>query len=769
MKKSTLCLAIGLAFPLFTSTAQAQGIATEAQLKPVEVGGTRQALDPNLPNSSASKTAEQLTEQNVFNPEDAFVYQPSTTIRKRYIGDRNGVVGGRSFGTLQTGRALVYLDGYLISSFLGRFDAPRWHMVNPEAIERVDSLYGPYSAIYPGNSIGTTMAITERKPKQFEGSIQVQAFRQPFSQYGSGDTYDGNQVTARLASRLDSGLWYSLGYNRQNVSGQPMSYATVSRQANGSFPAVTGTTTPVTGIVYDTDPQGRQRAVLGAYSIDHTTQDTYKARIGYQISPTLEIDALVSYWVSDSETNSFSLLKNAAGQPVWGGLVSDAATPANRFNLGVTLSPTLRHEENRQTGITLKTKHATGWNGSAVATRYAILSDVSRTSTTSGDPAVTALGGAGQATLRDGTGWNTFELQATYTPVKGDWGNGNHALVFGLHRNAYTLSNQIFNSPDWRAGQGGLAQSYSGNTEVMAWYAQDAWRLSQDVVATVGVRQERFQTADGRQYDASLPTSTVNYASKTIHATSPKLSLAWATPADWLLRASYGKGVRFANVDELYNAPKSGTTLRFSDPNLAPEKSNSVEFTAEKDWGIHALRATLFRDDVRDTITSQSDVTVLPTITRISNVDRIITNGIELVWQARDWLLRGLNLGANGTWVDAKVVENSRDPASVGKTWTRVPKHRIELQASYLPNAHWLFAAGYRFEGRAFNTTDNSDINPDVFGGVSRVSRLDVKVGYTLDKHWDFNVGIDNLNNNKAYQAHPYPQRTFYAGLRYKL
>jgi iron complex outermembrane receptor protein len=100
---------------------------------------------------------------------------------------------------------LVYVDGYLISTFMGRFDAPRWYMVNNEAIERVDALYGPYSAIYPGNSIGTTISITERKPQGLEASASLKYNRQSFSEYGTSDAYEGTMASARLASKLDAG------------------------------------------------------------------------------------------------------------------------------------------------------------------------------------------------------------------------------------------------------------------------------------------------------------------------------------------------------------------------------------------------------------------------------------------------------------------------------------------------------------------------------------------------------------------------------------
>jgi hypothetical protein len=68
----------------------------------------------------------------------------------------------------------------------------------------------------------------------------------------------------------------------------------------------------------------------------------------------------------------------------------------------------------RQLGATWKTKHAKGWNASVVATDYVIQSDAARQANLA--QPLADLGGAGTVTRRDGTGWNTFEVQSTYTP-----------------------------------------------------------------------------------------------------------------------------------------------------------------------------------------------------------------------------------------------------------------------------------------------------------------------------------------------------------------
>ena len=778
------CLgAAALAAAAFVHPAHAQGVATEQQLAPVLVSGNgvRSGLAADVPSNSASKTAEDLREQNLFNPEDALKYVPNTSIRKRYIGDRNSMIGGRSFGTLQPSRGLAYVDGYLISNFLGRFDGPRWNMITPEAIARVDVLYGPFSAIYPGNSIGTTVVTTEREPRGFEASARITGYRQRFELYDDAADYDGHQLSAFVGSRLDSGLWYSLSANRQNSTSQPMNYYTVSADAAGVFPAVTGTAVPVTGIRYDEDPKGRRRAVFGASggAIDHTVQDTLKLKLGYEFTPELVASAMLGGWTNDTRNSNRSFLRDASGATLWSGRVTDGV---NTFNIPLSaFAPSNRDEMHRHGGITLKTKYATGWNGSIVYSNYRIVSDIARQANLPEDQAVN--GGAGSWTRRDGTGWNTFEVQAAYRPSEGDFTDGRHALTLGAHRNAYLLDSPTSNASDWRSTETTLAQRYRGRTEVTALYAQDAWRLREDLVLTLGLRHERFVTRDGEQLlrvasctaaagvdcvdngDGSF-NRVLAYPQRRLSGSSPKASISWHAEEDLLLKASFGRGVRFPNVEELYNGTFTASAQTQSDPNLKAERSDALELSAEKDWEQHRLRVSVFHDAVRDAILRQSDTTVTPSVTRVSNVDRVKTSGLEIVWQTQDWLLRGLSLDANAAFAHSKVTANAADPASVGKYWLRVPKLRANLLATYRPTRQWMGSLGIRHSGRAYNDTYNLDVQPDVYGGVSSFTFVDLRGSYKLTPQVELALGVDNLADSRGFQAHPYPGRTVFTELR---
>ena len=115
----------------------------------------------------ARQTSEGITRQkieqtiNVVDTADAIKYLPSLSMRKRNYGDNQAVLATRSWGISSSARTLIYADDILLSTLIGNNNtngAPRWGMVAPDEIERIDFLYGPFSAMYPGNSIRRRVA-----------------------------------------------------------------------------------------------------------------------------------------------------------------------------------------------------------------------------------------------------------------------------------------------------------------------------------------------------------------------------------------------------------------------------------------------------------------------------------------------------------------------------------------------------------------------------------------------------------------------------------
>jgi iron complex outermembrane receptor protein len=735
---------------LFVGYSHAQGVATEKTLEPVIVTGSRAPLDPNLPTTTASKTADQLREQNFVNVEDALKYMPDMTIRKRYIGDRNSLIGGRSFSELQAPRALVYADGYLLSQFLGQFNAPRWNVVAPEELARVDVLYGPFSALYPGNSIGTTVVMSTRQPQKFEGSARVQYFSQQLDDAGFSGTYNGHQESVWLGNKV--GDWsYSIAANRLQNKSHPMQYVTLQTPSTSA-----GSATPVTGAVAGLDPTGKPLYFAGpnGTALEDNTQEQFKIKLGYDFSPTLYGETLYTYWRNDAKRTGASILRDPGGNPVYSGLVSINGArhniPANSF------SPQNVEEGHGMWGLKLTTRNKKGWNASAVATIYDIRTDLTRSSTT---PPPSALsGGAGTYADNSGTGWKTLDLQSTYTPTSDEA----HALAFGYHHNRYDLQNRTFNSNDWlNGGPTSKVSGFFGNTALQALFAQDTWKLSPQWLLTAGARYEQWKAFDGRRDTAA---ASAGYADRTASAWSPKASLSYLPGDNWLFKASVGKGVRFPTVSELFQGSVAGNTIVNNNPNLKPERSYAKELTAEREYAAGdttgTVRASLFEDDVLDTILSQTNILVFPNVTNIQNIDRVRTRGIELFATANDLAVKGFDLTGSLTFAHSTILENTNNPTLVGNTWVRVPRVRANLLGTYRANERWTTSLGVRHSGRMYSNLDNSDVNPNTFGGTSTYTVWDAKATYRIAKNIDASLGIDNLSDKKYYVYHPYPGRT---------
>src|SRR4051812_45323371 len=181
------------------SMANAQTASSATTLPEVAVSVPPTVVQKyQLPATSESVTAGQMADTiNVMNTEDALKYLPSLLVRKRNFGDQQAPLATRTSGLGQSARSLIYADGVLLSALIGNNNgtaSPRWALVAPEEIERIDVIYGPFAAAYPGNSMGAVVDIMTRMPQNFEGDVKVQGALQNYSLYGTSGTYPSGQV-----------------------------------------------------------------------------------------------------------------------------------------------------------------------------------------------------------------------------------------------------------------------------------------------------------------------------------------------------------------------------------------------------------------------------------------------------------------------------------------------------------------------------------------------------------------------------------------------
>lgn len=724
----------------------------------VIAGNHPTSLPTQIPTTIEGITRAQIEDQvNASDAEDALKYLPSLLVRKRYIGDYNhAVLSTRASGTGNSARSAVFADGVLLSNYLGNGAtfAPRWGMVAPEEIERVDVLYGPFSAAYGGNSVGAVVDYVTRMPKQFEAHARVGYVRQPFDLYNTHMTSTARQASMSLGNRFGAWSWF-ISVNRTDSDGQPQSYTTRAVSAGKTG----GAGVPVTGAVIAKDRTDRDQYVLGTATQYSTVQDHAKIKLAYDFSPTVRASYSLGWWQNDSRGSPNTYLRDGAGNPVFNGSVlidgRSFTLAASDFN---SSKEELRHLMH---GLTVKSNTKGVFDWEVAASLYDYSKDVLRAPTTARPAAAT--GGAGRIVDQGGTGWNTLSLKGVYRP---GGMRGAHIFDFGYQRAAYKLSTIERATTDWLNGEPGARnQSFSGRTSIDSLYVQDTWKLSQDWKTVLGARFEHWEGRDGETANA---TTVVRHPERSDNFVSPKAALAYQANEDWTLKASTGRAVRMPTVSELYQGGINNTGVLVNyNPDLKPERSWTTELSAERLVGNSALRITAFFERNSDALYSQTNVLVTPNVTNVQNVDLIRTHGLETAWSNENVLVEGLDMQASLTWTDSKIKRNANFPASVGKWQPRIPEWRASAVATYRVNDKLTATLAARYSGKQYSTLDNSDINGFAYTAASKYFTVDARVRYRFDKHWSAAVGIDNANNYKYWNYHPYPQRSYSVEVKY--
>ena len=725
------------------------------------------SLPTQIPTTMETVIAPQVAETiNATDSEDALKYLPSLSVRKRFAGDYNhAVIASRASGSQNAARSAVYADGMLLSNFVGndKFFAPRWGMVAPEEIERVDVMYGPFSAAYPGNSVGAVVDYTTRMPTQFEAHLKVGGFRQQFDQYNTHDRMGGGNASASLGSKV--GDWsYWIHMSQLDVTSQPMMFVTASPVATQAG------ATPVSGVVKATDVYGNPVGILGTTTQYRTQQDHAKLKIAYDATSTMRATYTLGYWQNKSDGNPTSYLTNTTGAPVYVGAANAVTQDGQSYSLkNAAFNASRESLIHYMHGLSLQTHTQAQWDWAVLASLYDYRQDLNRSSPSNSANALYTGTIPGTLTDYGGTGWNNVAFKGTWRP---QGLHGAHIVDFGFQLDNYRMQVAKSNTTTagWETAQasGQPVSQSAGTSHLQSLYGQDAWKFAPLWKAVWGLRAEQWGTDNGLAYAASNPS--VQYGKRVEHYLSPKAAISHLWSNDMVFKASTGRAVRMPTVHEMYGSTTAATNVIYANnPNLKPEQSQTTEFTAEKDLGHGLLRVTAFFEGTRDAIVSQSSmVSGSSTVTtNVQNIGRIKSQGLELAYSGNNVWLRGLDFSSSATYVDSRIKENAAAPDTLDKQQIRVPFWRANALANY----HWSdklsTSLGARYAGHQFGQLNNSDINGFAMTGNSRFFVVDARVFYKIDKQWSVAGGIDNLNNYTYWNYHPYPMRTYHAEMRW--
>jgi len=760
--------ALAVAVPLGLLAQNAP--APVKELGVVTITGERPtSLPTQIPTTTESITREQIERSiNATDSEDALKYLPSLLVRKRYIGDYNhAILSSRASGTGNSARSAVYADGILLSNYLGNGVGglsfpPRWGLVTPEEIERVEVMYGPFSAAYPGNSVGAVVDYVTRMPTRLEGHASMGYVLQPFRLYATDQTFRAWQTSASLGSQAGDWSWW-FNVNRTDSEGQPLTFARRFLNTTSSTPG-----TPVTGAVADRDPTNAPIYVIAAQTQYHTIQDHAKLKLAYDITPVLRAAYVFGWWQNTSTNRPTSYLRDAGGAPVTSGPISINGVnfaPLTGADLPLT-DESLTHTMH---GVSLKSHTQGTWDWELGASLYDYGRDSKRQNALANTPPGADAGGPGTIADGSGTGWNTLAARGIWRP---DGVKGAHIVDFGVQQDSYQL-NYVTSTiaGNWLSDSGdALVSNVGGKTQLQSLWAQDAWRFAPRWKTVLGLRAEHWIAETGRTRIA--PAVNTDWPQRTEDHVSPKAAVSWQWMEDTVLKASLGRAVRFPTVAELYGATSTVNAQFINDPNLRPEKSWTGELSAEKDLGTGLLRLTFFAEDTRDALYSQTtfDVVANRNVSRVSNVDRIGTQGLELAYSGEDVAIKGLDFSGGLTYAHSVIKENtgfvSVPGDTVGKRQPNIPRWRANGLLAYRWSPAWSTSVGARYSSDQFRTLDNSDVNGFTYMGVSRYFVVDLRAQWRMTKQLTASFGIDNVNNDKYWNFHPYPQRSYVAELK---
>jgi len=700
---------------------------------------------------SISLDEKQFDAVNAVNVEDLIKYAPDFFVRTRFIGDNNAVPGFRGTHSTQSARALVMVDGFTVSNFLGNSFAfpPAWGVVSPSEVRQFDVVYGPYSARYPGNSMGGVVNITTRAPERTEAFGTVQGFIQPYRQYRTQESLWGGSAEVGFGFRQKDGPFsMRISGRRLENNAQPMQFYQLAPAIPGS-PA-----TPISGGAIDPGLIIRT-PVAGDYATGHTRQDQARAQLRFD-SGDVHVEALFTYWWNvERQLDPRTYLRDASGRPFYGSAVNGGRVlldgvayllnPANSFNLG----------------IAAKDEWLGGLRIGAPLFGFVINANLStvqfdRQTMRRSNGYLPGIGdGPGLLIEQGPTGWYTLDLNATRTI-------GAHAIAFGINANRYRTDQALYGTGRWReaAGRNFVNRTF-GKSRMIGLFAEDEIGLGDGLTVTPGLRADFWRAYDGGLIGARGST---RYAPRRDHSVDPKLSARWAFAPDWAAELSLATATRFPTVGELYQGTLNGDgsfNPDSFDPALKPERSRDANLLLRHRFGPAAITGSIFYQYVRNTIFNylgfnQNGVSNLT----FKNIDATRQYGTELIVEAQDWPIEGLDLDANAAWIDAITVKNRADPASQGVQFPRIPRWRINANLRYRIDQATDLSLGGRYASRP-----NSDIDGvqrgDTYGYTSELLQIDAKITHRIGAGLRISGGVNNLTNDKAWVFHPYPQRTF--------
>ena len=570
---------------------------------------------------------------------------------------------------------------------------------------------------------------------------------------------------ARQPRAARSSWW--LNVNRLDSDAQPLVLRDqAARHGDGRRAG-----TPVTGAVADATRATGPGACSARRTQTHTVQDHAKLKLAYDFTPTLRASYTFGLWRNDADRDVETLPARRRRQrrvQRRGGSTSTAArytlaADRLRAQTAATGAPDARP-------VAQDAHAAAPWTGKRRASLYDYARDIVRSPRCRCRGA--NAGGAGRITDQDGTGWNTLALKGIWRPQAP---SGAHLVDFGVQRDALQAAHAGLRHAglDRRRAGGALLGASSGNTALTSLWAQDAWRFAPRWQRRARrCALEHWRAVDGatrERDDARWPSRRA--ASATLAeggARVPGRATTGCCKASARPRGAHADGRRAVPGHD-----RRPTTIVNNDPNLKPEKSWTSELTAERDLRRAARCARRCSSRTRATRSTRR-----PTSTVGAERDQHPERRPHPHHGRRDRRAgaatsssSGLDLSGSVTYADSTIVaerQRSRPASASGSRACRAGAPACWRR--YAPDERWSASARRALQRAAVqHARQRRPQRLRLHRRSASSSSPTCALRYRFDRHWSAAVGIDNLNNYRYWNFHPYPQRTYNAELRFDL
>lgn len=720
----------------------------------ITVTGDRKAPDARATGVVKSIGKEDFEIIQVIDAADTLKYVPSVVVTSREPGaDARVTIRGLGTG----GRSIVLADGMTMTDFTASGNNVSWSQLAPEEIEDVEVVYGPFSALYSGNTLGGAVVVTTKTPEKREMSLTAGYGFQEYEYYKFSEVLPYSKVSLTYGDKFGKLSLFAL-LSRLDVAIQPYTYS--AKTVDSTSDSGDDVPIPVTGYTTDTDPlTGEKRIIFGDQGERNELQYIGKLRMGLELNAFTSLSVEYRHWTNEQERDSMSTyLRDSSSNSVW----RDRVVIDGRIYKPRYLTPAESEAAGDVYQIAFKREPADGWKTSLVA---AYVNNYKDKSLSASGTMPDALNGGQGALSESCTGWTNVEWRNFLIIAR------QHEMTAGLHYDQQFLENDSWALSNWKNenSKTGYEDGSEGKTSTYALFMQDDWNISSKYVLYLGGRYEWWRGYDGSisGLDDDDNVVTRSLKDRNEDCFSPKAAFTYRPDDKWRLRFSLAQAYRFPTVAELFYGSidsNTGYTTK-TNPDLKTEKTFAKDISIMRALEDGSMRLSVFENDMADYILRQTNIET--EVNNYQNIEEVRIRGVELDITKR--INRYFKPGVNLTYLEPKILENSGYPDSEGKIVPGIAEWNGNLILEVTPTEKISALLGANYQSTAYNTLDNSDERGEGYGGYNGALVIDAKLSYRFNTHWYLALAVDNITDEEVFWHHPYNQRMYSIELKWNL